>query len=89
MKENELTVKEIYDYLGKLIADGCGDNQLECSIDMSVDGDENTYSHRVFGREPFCVRAYYSPMEEKDIVQILFEKGEDNNDYLNIGRENG
>lgn len=42
-----------------------------------------------FGREPFCVRAYYSPIEEKDIVQILFEKGEDNNDYLNIGRENG
>ena len=82
MKEIELTVKEVYDYLGKLIEEGLGDNQLECSVDMSVDGDETTYPHRVFGREPFCVRAYYSPMEEKDIVQILFEKGEDNKDRL-------
>ena len=49
---------------------------------MSIDGDNSTYSHRVFGREPFCVRVYYSPMEDKDIVQILFEKGEDNKDRL-------
>ena len=37
MNEN-LTVKEVYDYLGKLIEEGLGDNQLECSVDMSVDG---------------------------------------------------
>lgn len=82
MKGNELTVKEVYDYLGKLIEKGLGDNQLECSVDMSVDGDEKTYVHRVFGKEPFCVRVYYSPKEDKDIVQILFEKGEDNKDIL-------
>ena len=50
MKENGLTVKEVYNYLGKLIEKGLGDNQLECSVDMSVDGDETTYPHRVFGR---------------------------------------
>lgn len=81
MNEN-LTVKEVYEYLGKLIEEGLGNNQLECSVDMSVDGDETTYSHRIFGREPFCVRAYYSSIEAKDIVQILFEKGEDNEDML-------
>ena len=30
MKENGLTAKEVYDYLGKLIEEGLGDNQLEC-----------------------------------------------------------
>ena len=30
MKENGLTVKEVYDYFGKLIEEGLGDNQLEC-----------------------------------------------------------
>lgn len=88
MNEN-LTVKEVYDYLGNLIENGFGDNQLECSVDMSIDGNEETYVHRVFGRSPYCVRVYYSMNEDKDIVQILFEKGEDNNDSLNIGRENG
>ena len=77
-----LTVKEVYDYLGKLVEDGFGDNSLECSVDMSVDGKEETYTHCVFGRSPYCVRVYYSVNEDKDIAQILFEKGEDNKDYL-------
>ena len=81
MKES-LTVKEVYDYLGKLIEEGFGDSCLECSVDMSVDGKEETYTHRVFGRSPYCVRVYYSVNEDKDVAQILFEKGEDNKDYL-------
>ena len=59
MKENGLTVKEVYDYLGKLIEEGLGDNQLECSVDMSVDGDETTYPHRVFGRGLLYIYVFY------------------------------
>ena len=77
-----LTVKEVYDYLSELIENGFGNNQLECSVDMSIGDNEKTYTHRVLGRNPYCVRVYYSMNENKDIVQILFENGEDNKDFI-------
>ncbi len=77
-----MTVKDIYTELGKMILKGYGDLEIECSVDMSIEGDEDTYTNRVFGKSPYCVRY----LIERDIdrteldrtVQILFEKGESN-----------
>ena len=66
----------------KIIEDGYGDLEFECSVDMSVDGYEETYANRVFGKSPFNIR--YHILKDIDggelnrVVQILFEKGESN-----------
>lgn len=77
-----MSIVEIRNALNKIIEDGYGDLDFECSVDMSVDGCEETYANRVFGRSPFKIR--YNILEDIDgseldrIVQILFEKGESN-----------
>ena len=77
-----MNIIEIRNALNKVIEDGYGDLDFECSVDMSVDGHEETYTNRVFGRSPFKIR--YNILKDIDgselnrVVQILFEKGESN-----------
>ena len=77
-----MNVIEIRNTLNKIIEDGYGDLEFECSVDMSVDGYEETYANRVFGKSPFNIR--YQILKDIDggelnrVVQILFEKGESN-----------
>lgn len=77
-----MNIVEIRNALNKIIEDGYGDLEFECSVDMSVDGDEETYTNRVFGKSPFTIR--YHILKDIDgselnrVVQILFEKGESN-----------
>ena len=77
-----MNIIEIRNALNKIIEDGYGDLDFECSVDMSVDGREETYTNRVFGRSPFEIR--YNILKDIDggeldrIVQILFEEGDSN-----------
>lgn len=77
-----MTVKDIYAELGKMILEGYGGIELECSVDMSVEGNEDTYMNRIFGKSPYCVRYLIERdidrTEIKRTAQILFEKGESN-----------
>lgn len=77
-----MNVIEIRNALNKIIEDGYGDLEFECSVDMSVDGCEETYVNRVFGKDPFIVRYHIikdiDGSELNRVVQILFEKGESN-----------
>ena len=45
-----MNIIEIRNTLNKIIEDGYGDLEFECSVDMSVDGYEETYANRVFGK---------------------------------------
>lgn len=77
-----MNIVDLRNALNKIIEDGYGDLDFECSVDMSVDGHEETYTNRVFGRSPFEIR--YDILKDIDgteldrIVQILFENGESN-----------
>lgn len=77
-----MNIVEIRNALDKIIEDGYGDLEFECSVDMSVDGCEETYANRVFGKSPFNIRYHIlkdiDGSELKRVVQILFEKGESN-----------
>ena len=77
-----MNIIEIRNTLNKIIEDGYGDLEFECSVDMSVDGYEETYMNRVFGKSPFNIRYHILKDIDGDelnrVVQILFEKGESN-----------
>ena len=45
-----MNVIEIRNTLNKIIEDGYGDLEFECSVNMSVDGYEETHANRVFGK---------------------------------------
>lgn len=64
----------------------CLNVDVECSVDMSVEGEEKTYSDRVFGKSPYMVRLIheYNGKELKRFVQILFEKNGSDFDGLTI-----
>lgn len=72
------------DEFNKLIEQGFGDWEVKCSVDMSIDGNEDTYGNRAFGENAFLVRVLHFMDGYKNIdkneVQILFEKGELNYD---------
>ena len=48
--------------------------ELECSVDMSVEGNEDTYDDRCFGMEPYLIRESLDVRINKKYVQIFFEK---------------
>ena len=79
-----MTVIEIRDALSKMVAEGYGDLELECSVDMSIEGEEETYRNRVFGIDPYLVR--YNILEEGRVAQILFENGSSNFGIYNVER---
>lgn len=64
---------------------------VECSVDMSVEGEEETYSDRVFGKSPYMVRLIheYDGKELKRFVQILFEENRSDFDGLTIMKNRG
>lgn len=62
------------------------DADVECSVDMSVEGKEETYSNRVFGKSPYMIRLIheYEGKELKRFVQILFEENGSDFDGLTV-----
>lgn len=66
------------------------DADVECSVDMSVEGKEETYSNRVFGKSPYMVRLMheYDGKELKRFVQILFEENGSDFDGLTVMKNN-
>ena len=75
---------EMRDEFNKLIEQGFGNCEVNCSVDMSIEGNEDTYVNRVFGEDAFLVRVHHFMDGYKTIVkseiQILFKKGEINYD---------
>lgn len=77
-----MNVVDLRNALNQIIKDGYGNLEMECSVDMSIDGDEETYVNRIFGKDPYNVR--YDVVRDLDgteisrKVQILFENGESN-----------
>ena len=79
-----MNLLEMRDEFNKLIEQGFGDCEVKCSVDMSIEGNEDTYENRVFGEDVFLVRVHHFMDGYKSItkseIQILFEKGEMNYD---------
>lgn len=77
---------EMRNEFNKLIEQGFGNCEVKCSVDMSIEGNEDTYENRAFGEDPYLVRVHHF-MDGNEIsksdVEILFEKGE-----LNYEKEN-
>ena len=77
-----MNVVDLRNALNKIIEDGYGNLEIECSVDMSVDGDEETYANRVFGKDIYNVNYYIvRDLDRTELsrkVQILFENGESN-----------
>ena len=75
-----MNLLEMRDEFNKLIEQGFGECEVKCSVDMSIDENEDTYNNRAFGENAFLVRIHHimnDPITiEKSEVQILFEKGE-------------
>jgi len=66
--------------LQKIEKEHGGDIDLQVSVDMSRYGDEDTYSDRVFGMDPYLARVVieYNELFEHKYAQVLFESGYDN-----------
>lgn len=76
-----MKVTEVCDALHEMVLRGFGDCELECSVDVSVEGDESTYADRVFGSGPYTVRLFEDLVGRNVVerkVQILFVNGSDN-----------
>lgn len=52
----------------KIIEDGYDNLEIECSVDMSVDRDEETYMNRIFGKDLYNVR--YDVVRDLDGTEI-------------------
>ena len=50
--------------------------ELQVSVDMSVEGNEDTYADRVFGLDAYLVREVVNKQQGIDFAQILFERNE-------------
>ena len=82
-----MKLDELIGTLQKIQRDiGYQDIDVECSVDMSVEGKEETYSNCVFGKSPYMVRLIheYDGKELKRFVQILFEENGSDFDGLTV-----
>ena len=69
-----MTVNELIKYLKKL-PETYKNLEVSCSVDISKEGEEDTYGDRIFGESLFLIKPVLYPTDSK--IRLLFEKSEE------------
>lgn len=69
-----MKVKELIKYLNTL-PENYKNLEVSCSVDISKEGEEDTYGDRIFGESLWLIQPVFYPTDSK--VYLLFEKSEE------------
>lgn len=69
-----MTVNELIKHLN-MLPKTYKNLEVSCSVDISKEGEEDTYGDRIFGESLFLIKPVLYPTDSK--VYLLFEKSEE------------